>query len=54
MNESPQPFTEAELQEELEHVRHPGFFGKLLFKIFGGKITDVEITQHKKPRARKE
>jgi hypothetical protein len=43
-------FTLEEIREALKNIQQPTFFGKLTLKSVGGRVTDLEVSETKKPR----
>lgn len=43
-------FTNEEIREALQNIQQPTFFGKLTLKSVAGKVTDLEVSETKKPK----
>lgn len=43
-------FTPEEIREALQHIQQPTFYGKLTLKSVAGRVTDVEVSETKKPK----
>ena len=42
-------FSDSDIIEELKPMRRRNFFGELLVKVLGGKVTAIKVSQMKKP-----